>query len=1389
MQRPEYFTQVQNMARSRWVQLESDPGLAAPWHQLFRQVQSPRHVLSELLQNADDAKATWAKATLGEKVFEFIHNGDDFDEQSLESLCQFGLSNKRHLHTIGFRGVGFKSVFSLGDRVEVITPTLSFAFDKKRFTEPIWISNDSTSGETIIRVEVTDELKSETILNDFGRWIKSPFPLLFFNTISHLEIQDQVIRKHILRDGPTNNSKYVRLESDEEREVLLVESIPAEFPSDAVEEIREERGSSEIALPPCSVQIILDAQNDRCRLYTVLPTDVEPSVPFSMNGPFIQDPARREIKHPANSPTNRWLLKRIGELASATMREWLQNQSLTIKERAQAYGLLPSIIKSEEALQGVCTDIILKSFSEDLGNDRKLLIGFDSKLYEPNKIIGLDSAVLKTWSHDEAVKIFSQEGDRALAPDVESSHRQKLREWKLLKVLGLAEVSERLRRTSLPFPPRPTQIENLLFLWEYLSKALDLSLNDYIHFRVFLEDHAIVPVHGHDELLPVSQVMTLGGQESVIPDDDWEFLVSKVNVLQKEWINIISIEEKKDDQMDNETEPEIRVKRAQELFNKLNLNQRVGLEQLIRSASKKIMDKANPGNDGVRIAQIASFADVRVQEDFKYLCIDSKWREARQDLLISYHGDLENLLPFDCFSSQVISTEYIDGLAQDKKNKWFEWTKNESKSLLNAFPLPQQEEARHWSKYRIVQFALEHGGHEPSYYYYQNEKFITCDYDWNSKLWSFWNKKGLEDPLFWRDLVKAVINDFSQKWQERCFAEVRQCHGNHKRKVYCGTLHAKWIQKLKNIRCIPDTYGNLDVPAQLFRSTPETQPLVNVERFVHQSFDKPEYSKTLDLLGVRNTPTGVASLIERLKALSQVTEPPVSHLIDLYRAIDKVLLRLDTQETKSIKEILGNQPLIYTAEGQWVTINDVYRKNPDKIPGVCLIHREANNLAIWDRMEVTVQPTIQMAIEWLKNKSFGEKLVKNDKERTIQIIRRAPSGVWNTCEGWLDITGAWVSVNNLVWATANLKIGENLFDNIKRKTADFSMLDDMAGKLMNEWGLKSLEYELERRPLGDVAPSVSTSLEWLTNLGSLISRFKDFKKENLSEEETQGLEEDRITARRLAETKWATVTALRIVSYINDEPAGPETSCKIMWKSNTIYATGKPSSLYRELVEELSRHFKTQAVRRIVYECVDRDPLWLADYAHAHMELLDEVTQEIIPQKESEKLEVLIKKAPQIITITKSEDKGETEIVQPVESIVIAPANGELNDRVPRHDRSQDLFNKHMKESGFEWSENREAYIKNGAVIKKADKLFNWVEYNMEGSVVKCYWISSGSLELGVEVPSEVWNFEQNNCEVCMILKSDSTEAKIYHLSDLKMKQKRGEIEMFSSKMIVREVH
>ena len=332
-EKPAFFDEIRLRAARRWDQLEADPELAAPWRQLFMQVQSPRHVVSELLQNADDAGATDAAVRIEDGNFIFEHNGGDFTEEHLSSLCRFGYSDKRALHTIGFRGIGFKSTFSIGDQVEVFTPSLAFSFHRSRFTEPRWLEEDvDTHGWTRVRVTIRDVHRQEEVAENLNEWLGNPLSLLFFRTIRAVQIGERTVRWRHIRPGPIADSEWMALDGKEDDEVLVLRSGEEAFPEEALAEIRAERllpDDDAGDFPPCRVELALGTRDG---LYAVLPTGVETKLPFACNAPFNADPARLKIKDPGISPTNRWLLRRAGELAGSALLQWLNQDAVSAAE-------------------------------------------------------------------------------------------------------------------------------------------------------------------------------------------------------------------------------------------------------------------------------------------------------------------------------------------------------------------------------------------------------------------------------------------------------------------------------------------------------------------------------------------------------------------------------------------------------------------------------------------------------------------------------------------------------------------------------------------------------------------------------------------------------------------------------------------------------------------------------------------------------------------------------------------------------------------------------------------------------------------------------------------------------------------------------------------------
>ena len=93
----------------------------------------------ELLQNAVDAHSD-SSSTLNVRMviqdgyFVFMHNGAAFTERDIEGLCDVGNGNKmKDVKKIGYKGIGFKSVFMRSNHVVVESGGYCFKFDKSHW--------------------------------------------------------------------------------------------------------------------------------------------------------------------------------------------------------------------------------------------------------------------------------------------------------------------------------------------------------------------------------------------------------------------------------------------------------------------------------------------------------------------------------------------------------------------------------------------------------------------------------------------------------------------------------------------------------------------------------------------------------------------------------------------------------------------------------------------------------------------------------------------------------------------------------------------------------------------------------------------------------------------------------------------------------------------------------------------------------------------------------------------------------------------------------------------------------------------------------------------------------------------------------------------------------
>ena len=110
----------------------------------------------------------------------------------------------------------------------------------------------------------------------------------------------------------------------------------------------------------------------------------------------------------------------------------------------------------------------------------------------------------------------------------------------------------------------------------------------------------------------------------------------------------------------------------------------------------------------------------------------------------------------------------------------------------------------------------------------------------------------------------------------------------------------------------------------MLRRTPETEALLDIEPFVRSEFDTEQNKPLLTKLGVRDTPTGPDRLLDRIRALAQVKNPPFYEVEKWYHRMDKILPKCSTEEQNGVKSAFSEEKMIFSEGGEWVTSKEVF---------------------------------------------------------------------------------------------------------------------------------------------------------------------------------------------------------------------------------------------------------------------------------------------------------------------------------------------------------------------------------------------------------------------------------------------------------------------------------
>lgn len=192
----------------------------------------------ELIQNAEDAGSKRFKVkNVTDNLIVVSNDGSPFNHEDLSSLCRSAASKKIRGNSIGFRGIGFKSVVNLCSKVHLVSGEYEVTFSRDLTHKDI----PEAKNVPLIRIPHTLDSDIKEAINDYVKEQKNlgmttffifegvisrnvsneltdldASSLMFLTSLSEVEI-DTTIKKFIRVDRVNKvNYQYIRVSTDHE---------------------------------------------------------------------------------------------------------------------------------------------------------------------------------------------------------------------------------------------------------------------------------------------------------------------------------------------------------------------------------------------------------------------------------------------------------------------------------------------------------------------------------------------------------------------------------------------------------------------------------------------------------------------------------------------------------------------------------------------------------------------------------------------------------------------------------------------------------------------------------------------------------------------------------------------------------------------------------------------------------------------------------------------------------------------------------------------------------------------------------------------------------------------------------------------------------------------
>jgi hypothetical protein len=276
------------------------------------------HYALELIQNAEDENSNTITFIFDKDNVSVINDGTPFDEKDVWRICSVRLGEKKK--KIGFFGIGFKSVFNITERPQIISNKFNFEIEnyiypKAKSSIPENLRQFYSYERGAIFVLPYGTLSTpEELLQNFN--LVDDKILLFLESLGELRFIDNI----------NNNSWMIKKDLQKDSVLSLMNTRSGQettwnvFHQDLHVKDKEIVPEGKEGIKETRITIAFPLDNEARDVikktgvvYCYLPTKKRTDLPFLIQADFLPTIGRENI---SEHPWNIWLMKELGTLAA-----------------------------------------------------------------------------------------------------------------------------------------------------------------------------------------------------------------------------------------------------------------------------------------------------------------------------------------------------------------------------------------------------------------------------------------------------------------------------------------------------------------------------------------------------------------------------------------------------------------------------------------------------------------------------------------------------------------------------------------------------------------------------------------------------------------------------------------------------------------------------------------------------------------------------------------------------------------------------------------------------------------------------------------------------------------------------------------------------------------